>query len=233
MSSQTMPTCLRGALSALFLLIASNAANAAVVATWADPGTNSFTFTDTGTNNDGAGNLAASNSDISLNLPVLGLTGLDASYLMTDLSGNELTTTSQTDNPGGYIDATFEAGKIVIISDVAQYGFLAGDTLLTITFDSAIGVLGNVLGNDSIIGQNVVFSGPALGGLIATSEIFSFSVADLNPIHAVLNPADMENWTATTSFTSSATLVPVPAAIWLFGSGLLGLAGIARRRKSA
>jgi hypothetical protein len=31
---------------------------------------------------------------------------------------------------------------------------------------------------------------------------------------------------------SGLTAVPVPAAIWLFGSGLLGLAGIARRRKS-
>ena len=27
--------------------------------------------------------------------------------------------------------------------------------------------------------------------------------------------------------------IPVPAAVWLFGSGLLGLVGVARRRKSA
>jgi hypothetical protein len=30
----------------------------------------------------------------------------------------------------------------------------------------------------------------------------------------------------------SLTAVPVPAAVWLFGSGLIGLIGIARRRKS-
>jgi len=27
--------------------------------------------------------------------------------------------------------------------------------------------------------------------------------------------------------------VPVPAAVWLFGSGLLGLVGVARRKKAA
>lgn len=32
--------------------------------------------------------------------------------------------------------------------------------------------------------------------------------------------------------THSAAVVPVPAAIWLFGSGLIGLAGIARRKKA-
>jgi len=31
----------------------------------------------------------------------------------------------------------------------------------------------------------------------------------------------------------SSSVIPVPAAMWLFGSGLLGLIGIARRRKAA
>jgi len=35
------------------------------------------------------------------------------------------------------------------------------------------------------------------------------------------------------SGTIAPVAVPVPAAVWLFGSGLVGLAGVARRRKTA
>lgn len=37
--------------------------------------------------------------------------------------------------------------------------------------------------------------------------------------------------TATVSLAGIATPVPVPAAVWLFGSGLLGLVSVARRKK--
>jgi len=37
----------------------------------------------------------------------------------------------------------------------------------------------------------------------------------------------------TLSFTGNGNTVPLPAAVWLFGSGLVGLAGISRRRRSA
>ena len=40
------------------------------------------------------------------------------------------------------------------------------------------------------------------------------------------------NCNAATSHISVYGVVPVPAAIWLFGSGLLGLVGIARRRRA-
>lgn len=44
------------------------------------------------------------------------------------------------------------------------------------------------------------------------------------------------SWTAATSNISGSAFVstvPVPAAVWLFGSGLLGLVGVARRKKAA
>ncbi len=34
------------------------------------------------------------------------------------------------------------------------------------------------------------------------------------------------------TLTADTTVVPVPAAVWLFGSGLVGLAGVARRKKA-
>lgn len=35
------------------------------------------------------------------------------------------------------------------------------------------------------------------------------------------------------NLTGTVSTIPVPAAVWLFGSGLLGLVGVARRRKTA
>jgi hypothetical protein len=37
----------------------------------------------------------------------------------------------------------------------------------------------------------------------------------------------------TSVVTMQISQVPVPAAVWLFGSGLLGLLGVARHRKAA
>ena len=41
------------------------------------------------------------------------------------------------------------------------------------------------------------------------------------------------NFDITSVHVDAVSQVPVPAAVWLFGSGLLGLVGVARRRKSA
>lgn len=74
---------------------------------------------------------------------------------------------------------------------------------------------------------------PANGG----SYVWSFYNED--PSLAVTDPETGETskyWTKydlNVTLSSQAPAVPVPAAAWLFGSGLLGLAGTARRRRAA
>jgi hypothetical protein len=68
---------------------------------------------------------------------------------------------------------------------------------------------------------------------IAGSAIFAgqtFATLDLTP--------GTYEWTwgsgaSFDSFTLNVSAVPVPAAVWLFGSGLLGLVGVARRKARA
>ncbi len=40
------------------------------------------------------------------------------------------------------------------------------------------------------------------------------------------------DFTGDTLIAKAGPVVPVPAAVWLFGSGLIGLIGVARRKKS-
>ncbi len=51
--------------------------------------------------------------------------------------------------------------------------------------------------------------------------------------NTVGGPCLPTNCVAQFTFEGTASHVPIPAAIWLFGSGLLGLLGVARRRKAA
>jgi hypothetical protein len=44
---------------------------------------------------------------------------------------------------------------------------------------------------------------------------------------------DIQWWGVEGPATATAAVVPVPAAVWLFGSGLLGLIGAAKRRRAA
>ena len=53
-----------------------------------------------------------------------------------------------------------------------------------------------------------------------------------SPVRVVVDRFENQILTssATVEFTQSTSLVPIPAAVWLFGSGLLGLVGMARRK---
>ena len=80
------------------------------------------------------------------------------------------------------------------------------------------------------------------------NENFQFDViADTSPLSAFSSSLPIEadtyllrnygyggtggTWDYTWTF--EVTTVPVPAAVWLFGSGLIGLVGLARRKANA
>jgi len=81
------------------------------------------------------------------------------------------------------------------------------------------------------------FGSPVAEG--ATSAAFWFTHANLDMSPAgtdfVYAIGDRLSFTALTTTASSVNadiqVVPVPAAVWLFGSGLMGLAGMARRKR--
>jgi hypothetical protein len=61
-----------------------------------------------------------------------------------------------------------------------------------------------------------------LGNGNGSTEFFAAHVGDFDGQYGV-----------TSAQFAGSTLVPVPAAVWLFGSGLIGLVGVARRKRSS
>ena len=128
------------------------------------------------------------------------------------------------------------------------YGLVAGQSIFANgTFDDSVLVAGTGtisfadLGNDMTISVGSmtytdtmdVFGGGDLSLFNGAFDSLNYSTGD-----GVFDSADIAffgdiylvgAWDAN-SF--SVTAVPVPAAVWLFGSGLIGLAGFARRKKA-
>ena len=114
------------------------------------------------------------------------------------------------------------------------------------------------LGNDTAefsptIGQNVNYTITNTSGIgspsnnsatLFGSDLFILGMRDTTISTTWLDPdsvvCNSQNGTCSVSWTGLSTElvvdiqpIPVPAALWLFGSGLLGLVAIARRRKAA
>jgi hypothetical protein len=65
-----------------------------------------------------------------------------------------------------------------------------------------------------------------IGDYIESNSISAQAVAD--PVLGFVNPEDAELFEFIVSPGISVSAVPVPGAVWLFGSGLIGLLGLAR-----
>ncbi len=133
------------------------------------------------------------------------------------------------------------------------YGLTAGETITaTGTFTANLGTIGSETGtvsfatgsgNTMSIDLNGTFlfasSDDGYGTGLGPSLTFSSgSLMDFD-FQKTSSPAFNSSFVYFDDYGSlfgewtnaSLTVVPVPAAVWLFGSGLLGLIGIARRKK--
>lgn len=154
--------------------------------------------------------------------PINGSMTISGEYVATGLTGNDLTTVTDITlstvlggTPTGTFATTIDfftpdgSGGVlasVSLSDDVTSFFSYGGWQLNL--DSLIVASDTKAGFLHLTGTGLV-SG---NGYDATNATWSFSANDA------------------TAYSMSVTAVPVPAAVWLFGSGLLGLIGMARRK---
>ena len=103
---------------------------------------------------------------------------------------------------------------------------------------------GQTFSEDELVSDVEFLNSVDFGGMLTTTSSgalssLEFMVADLLSTSEIISET-VEGVTITLDGTitlqnlsASATVIPVPAAVWLMGSGLLGLIGIARKKKIA
>lgn len=113
-----------------------------------------------------------------------------------------------------------------------------GGTLLAQSQTSSIGERYATTGSfysdvDPIIDYTTIADGTIIGifTLLVTSGSRTFDTDNFS----IDTFSDTGNFgfDGTVTNVSVSTVVPIPAAVWLFGSGILGLIGVSRRKRSA
>ena len=110
--------------------------------------------------------------------------------------------------------------------------FTDASNLFNSTIDSAYSASSNVLIADIFGLHQNVLADPSAFGLANATDGCLYTGADCSTyfLWDSLHPTTAGHSIIADVFVS--TVVPIPAAIWLFGSGLIGLVGFARRKKS-
>jgi len=99
-------------------------------------------------------------------------------------------------------------------------GLLTVGSLLTATFANfAFTDLGS---GNAAFAADLSYTGGSLAGSLTVGRLEGAFLADTTDLTGDFNASIVQ--------AKLGAVVPVPAAVWLFGSGLLGLVGIARRK---
>ena len=135
--------------------------------------------------------------------------------LTTNINGCVSTGVDRECNPAGINLMDSEDDTINLFSlDADVYGF----DVIVDRLDSSVIGSASVLLNDELVGI-ISTANPSVSAVFADPSITQV-IQIVNTDAALLN------------YDFITTPVPVPAAAWLFGSGLLGLIGFARRKKA-
>lgn len=183
-------------------------------------------------------------------------TGVDGSgeVTFTDLGNNllqiEIDNTSDNTDFSGYLNSSIITGLVFDLVDdinaLAVVSFVDGDGIdLSGAYDITLDTKSNIVTGNTVVDVEITTTNGANGGIYNDAlqgSNLDNAVPDIAKI--VLEITDPISWSLSSiendflrmqrvgEFGGSLKIpsVPVPAAVWLFGSGLLGLVGVARRR---
>lgn len=131
---------------------------------------------------------------------------------------------------GGLFESYRRASQAELITLFTNFGLVSGPVNATQTdFISLFGETANQSGNPESFGY-----ADSVGALAAVYGL-DFSIENGAPSYIVLTGELQQNKSINFDGFGSFLVkpVPVPAAVWLFGTALIGLAGFSKRRKAA
>jgi hypothetical protein len=163
--------------------------------------------------------------------------GISFSYSLTDLTGDPLTMVVD-----GFFDTTSAPNYLALRTQGGDFvNFLSGDSF-TLGFAQPVNAFGlNIIANDVLRpGDSFSLTTAGLGGIITAPLAPSTTLADGGQLYFLGVTSDQAFSSAVFGSTGSGlefthdnliyAAVPLPAALWLLGSGL-GLIGVMARRK--